>query len=175
MSWRSATPGRPALSSFPRPRARRWPTIPGNLLLVQAEANRQKGDGDAATWLPSNKRFRCPYVARQVAVKRKYHLWVTRAERDAITRVLDTCPEQKLPKGKARVVVSTTSTQRTPATTSARKTANPTRTRPSGTGHVYANCTAARGAGASPVRRGTPDYNANPQLDRDGDGIACES
>jgi hypothetical protein len=31
---------------------------PMNLLAVDASANRQKGDGDAATWLPGNKGFR---------------------------------------------------------------------------------------------------------------------
>lgn len=36
----------------------------------------------------------------------------------------------------------------------------------------YANCTAARAAGAAPIYRGQPGYR--PALDRDGDGIACE-
>lgn len=36
----------------------------------------------------------------------------------------------------------------------------------------YDNCTAARDAGASPLRRGDPGYG--PHLDRDGDGVACE-
>jgi hypothetical protein len=70
---------------------------PLNLLSVDAHVNRAKGDGDAATWLPPNKRFRCDYVARQVAVKRKYRVWVTRAEHDAIARVLKTCPTHRLP------------------------------------------------------------------------------
>lgn len=70
---------------------------PLELLAVDGSANQQKSDGDAATWLPSNKAFRCQYVARQVAVKTKYHLWVTAAEKDAITRVLTTCPRQALP------------------------------------------------------------------------------
>jgi hypothetical protein len=70
---------------------------PLNLLSVDAHVNRAKGDGDAATWLPPNKRFRCGYVARQVAVKRKYRVWVTRAEHDAIERVLRACPAQTLP------------------------------------------------------------------------------
>ena len=65
---------------------------PLNLLAVDASANRQKGDGDAATWLPPNKRFRCAYVARQIAVKRRYRAWVTVAERDAMARVLARCP-----------------------------------------------------------------------------------
>lgn len=65
---------------------------PLNLLAVSARLNRQKGDGDAATWLPPAKPYRCAYVSRQVVVKVKYGLWVTRAEKSAIERVLSTCP-----------------------------------------------------------------------------------
>lgn len=72
---------------------------PLNLLAVDGPTNSAKGDGDAATWLPPNKSFRCAYVARQVAVKAKYKLWVTSAERDAIQRILTTCPKQTLPAG----------------------------------------------------------------------------
>jgi hypothetical protein len=39
-------------------------------------------------------------------------------------------------------------------------------------GAAFANCTAARAAGAAPVRRGDPGYGTH--LDRDGDGIGCE-
>ncbi len=70
---------------------------PLELLAVDGPANQQKSDGDAATWLPSNKPFRCQYVARQIAVKAKYSLWVTSAEKDAIIRVLATCSGQALP------------------------------------------------------------------------------
>lgn len=70
---------------------------PLNLLAVDGPANQEKGDGDAATWLPPNKAFRCDYVARQVAVKSHYQLWVTAAERDAMARVLEDCPSQGLP------------------------------------------------------------------------------
>jgi len=69
-------------------------TDPLNLLAADASANQQKSDGDAATWLPKNKSFRCQYVARQVSVKYKYHLWVTQAEHDAIGRILETCPNE---------------------------------------------------------------------------------
>lgn len=69
-------------------------TDPLNLLAVDAAANEKKSDGDAATWLPSNKRFRCQYVARQVSVKFKYGLWVTEAEKEAISRVLENCPSE---------------------------------------------------------------------------------
>lgn len=70
---------------------------PLELLAADGPANQQKSDGDAATWLPSNKAFRCQYVARQIAVKQKYALWVTDAEKAAMVRVLGTCPGQVLP------------------------------------------------------------------------------
>ncbi|REJ07365.1 DUF1524 domain-containing protein [Microbacterium bovistercoris] len=70
---------------------------PLNLLAVDGAANSRKRDGDAATWLPKNKDFRCEYVGRQVAVKTKYALWVTQAEHDSIAHVLGTCPEKRMP------------------------------------------------------------------------------
>lgn len=70
---------------------------PLNLLAVDGPSNSRKGAGDAATWLPPAKGFRCEYVARQVAVKSAYGLWVTAPERDAIARVLDGCPGQLSP------------------------------------------------------------------------------
>lgn len=70
---------------------------PLELLAVDGNANQAKSDGDAATWLPSNKSYRCSYVARQIAVKKKYSLWVTRSEYEAMVRVLNDCPGQVLP------------------------------------------------------------------------------
>lgn len=69
-------------------------TDPLNLLAVDGPANEQKSDGDAATWLPTNKKFRCQYVARQVSVKYKYALWVTDAEKEAMANVLINCPQE---------------------------------------------------------------------------------
>lgn len=70
---------------------------PLNLIASDGPANQQKSDGDAATWLPKNKAFRCQYVARQVAVKQAYSLWVVPAEKQAIERVLVACPDQPMP------------------------------------------------------------------------------
>lgn len=70
---------------------------PLNLLAVQGSANAQKGDGDAATWLPPRTAYRCDYAARQIAVKQRHDLWVTPPERDAMRRVLGSCPDQPLP------------------------------------------------------------------------------
>lgn len=67
---------------------------PLNLLAVDGRSNQQKSDGDAATWLPPNKAFRCEFVARQVSVKAAHALWVTPPEHAAIERVLEGCPGQ---------------------------------------------------------------------------------
>ena len=69
-------------------------TDPLNLLAVESKANQEKSDGDAATWLPKNKKFRCQYIARQISVKYKYHLWVSSAEKSAMETVLETCPTE---------------------------------------------------------------------------------
>lgn len=69
-------------------------TDPLNLLAVDSKANQGKSDGDAATWLPANKAFRCQYIARQISVKYKYHLWVTQAEHDTMADILATCPNE---------------------------------------------------------------------------------
>lgn len=67
---------------------------PLNLLAVDGPANQEKSDQAADTWLPSNETFRCQYVARQISVKYKYHLWVTPAEKLAMQKVLATCPSE---------------------------------------------------------------------------------
>jgi hypothetical protein len=64
---------------------------PANLQATDGPTNQQKGDGDAATWLPPSKAYRCTYVARQVDVKALYGLWVTPAEHDAIAKLLHGC------------------------------------------------------------------------------------
>ena len=95
-----------ALSDAWQKGAQRWTTKtrtafandPLNLLAVDGPTNQRKGDGDAATWLPPRKAVRCAYVARQIAVKHRYALAVTAAERDAMVRVLTTCPGQSLPR-----------------------------------------------------------------------------
>jgi len=56
---------------------------------------------------------------------------------------------------------TTTTTFEDPTTTTVAKTVS------------YSNCTAAKAAGAAPLYRGDPGYSS--KLDRDGDGIACES
>lgn len=75
----------------------RFANDPLNLLAVDGPTNVAKGSSDTASWLPPNKSYRCRYVARQIAVKVEYHLWVTKAEYNAMERVLRGCPGQLLP------------------------------------------------------------------------------
>ncbi|WP_324590040.1 DUF1524 domain-containing protein [Citricoccus sp.] len=185
---------------------------PLNLLAVDGPTNAKKGDADAATWLPPNRPYRCDYVARQIAVKAKYELWITQPEHDAMAKVLATCDTQKVPaagknlnvsSGQAREAEKPTQTPTPAKTTPAPKapaqptytpapkaTPKPTYTpKPTPTytpkpqptytppptkapAAYYKNCSAARAAGAAPVRVGDPGYGSH--LDRDGDGIGCE-
>ncbi len=64
---------------------------PLNLIAVSGRLNQQKGDSDAASWLPPDRSYWCEYVARQVGVKAHYSLWVTQAEHDQMARVLRSC------------------------------------------------------------------------------------
>ncbi|ADX72157.1 putative calcium-binding protein [Pseudarthrobacter phenanthrenivorans Sphe3] len=118
---------------------------PLNLQATDGPTNQQKGDGDAATWLPPSKGFRCEYVARQVSVKARYSLWVTQAEHDAIAGILAGCPGQLAPAAVE------------PAATAA---------------VYYANCSEVIAAGAAPLYAGSEGYRAG--LDGDSDGVACE-
>ena len=122
---------------------------PRNLLAVDGPANQQKSDGDAATWLPPNAAFRCEYVQRQIEVKANYGLWVTPPEKEAMARVLASCGQQQVPAD--------------PIPAPSQEDSN----------MLYPDCKAARAAGAAPIYRGQPGYR--PEMDGDGDGIACES
>jgi hypothetical protein len=158
---------------------------PSNLQATDGPINQQKSDGDAATWLPPNKAYRCTYVARQVAVKAAYTLWVTQAEKDAIARTLTRCgaaapapttpaaDTAQTPTTMAPPIAATTTPAPPPAYTTPPQ---PAYTPPAAVGSdssvYYPNCAAVRAAGTDPILAGDPGYSS--KLDRDGDGIACE-
>ncbi|WP_084101729.1 DUF1524 domain-containing protein [Demequina sp. NBRC 110051] len=157
---------------------------PLNLEPVDAGENRSKGDDDASEWLPPEADFRCEYVARQVAVKTKYALWVTPAELDAMVGVLDTCPDQELPSPGDQPVISTGLGEApAPATTAEpddspqlKKTSTPkstpTETSEPDLDERYPYCKDLP-SGYGPYVKGTdPEYEW--YSDRDGDGVVCE-
>jgi hypothetical protein len=144
---------------------------PLNLLAVDGPTNERKGDGDAATWLPPLRSSRCGYVARQIAVKSRYGLWVTAAERGAMLRILQTCPGQNLPTARAVPLGGGTGQPAAPAET---PTGPKTATTPSGgTDPRFATCKAAMAAGYGPYRRGI-DVEYGWYRDADADGVVCE-
>ena len=147
---------------------------PMNLLAVDGPANQAKGDGDAATWLPNNKEFRCTYVSKQIDVKAKYHLWVTRAEHDRIEDILGDCgrapARQDAPASQPTEEAPEPAAPAPAAPAPARPA--PAQEAPGAPAVSYPNCTAARAAGAAPLYAGSPGYSL--KLDRDKDGVACE-
>jgi len=76
---------------------REFANDPMNLVAVKGRLNSQKGDGDAATWLPPLKSVRCAYVSQQIVVKAQYGLWVTAPEKAAMLSLLAKCPGFKAP------------------------------------------------------------------------------
>lgn len=166
---------------------------PLNLQSTDGPTNMKKGDGDAATWLPPNKSFRCEYVARQISVKATYSLWVTQAEHDAMARILANCSGQLAPTNekapvsptKAPAAAQTAPVVAAPAPPApaavepapapvapAPVVPAPVPTVPAPAAVYYANCSAAKAAGAAPLYAGSAGYR--PALDRDSDGVACE-
>ncbi|UZX05328.1 DUF1524 domain-containing protein [Arthrobacter sp. CDRTa11] len=155
---------------------------PLNLQATDGPTNMKKGDGDAATWMPPNKGFRCEYVARQISVKATYSLWVTQAEHDAMARILADCSGQLAPTNEQAPAAAPAPT---PAPQPAPVVAAPVAPAPvvpapalapapaAPAAVYYANCTAAKAAGAAPIYAGQAGYR--PALDRDSDGVACES
>jgi len=72
---------------------------PLNLIVTVASLNRQKSDSNAASWLPPYKPGRCDFIARQVAVKTKWQLFVTSSEKSAMLGILSKpeCSQTLLP------------------------------------------------------------------------------
>ncbi|MFM1722568.1 DUF1524 domain-containing protein [Rhodococcus sp. PAM 2766] len=138
---------------------------PRNLQAVDGPTNQGKSDADASAWLPPNLAYRCTYVTRQIEVKAAYRLWVTQSEHDAMARELASC-------GATGSASPAPEPVPVPAPAPA-----PADVSPAGAGVpsgdvFYANCKAARAAGAAPLHRGQPGYRA--AMDGDGDGVACE-
>lgn len=158
---------------------------PMNLFAVDGPTNSQKGAGDAATWLPPQKSFRCEYVAHQVSVKATYHLWVTQAEHDAIARILTTCPDQNAYTSQFVPAAVVTPPPAVPLVAPAPAAPVPAPPAPApkpapavpapappAPAAYYANCSEVRAAGAAPIYPGQPGWQ--PKFDRDKDGVGCE-
>ncbi|MEX5236103.1 excalibur calcium-binding domain-containing protein [Kocuria arenosa] len=176
---------------------------PLNLLAVDGPTNQAKSDKPADEWLPPNVGFRCEFVALQIAVKAKYELWVTAPEKTAMTEVLADCQGQDVPAAAAFADIDANAPEPVeeapkpapapvqkapapepapvapepvapaPAPVAPAPKPEPVPAAPAAPAAAFANCSAAKAAGAAPLYAGSPGYA--PKLDRDGDGVACES
>jgi Protein of unknown function (DUF1524) len=61
------------------------------LVAVSASSNRSKGDQDPSTWKPTDPSAWCDYATDWVAVKTKFNLTVTTAEKSALATMLEKC------------------------------------------------------------------------------------
>jgi hypothetical protein len=176
-----------ALSNAWQSGAAQWPAAkrvafandPINLLAVEGAVNQAKGDGDAATWLPPRKVYRCAYVARQIAVKHEYGLWVTGAENAAMSRILQACPGQGVPAGPAAPIspISPVSPVEPAPDPAAAKAPAPVGTAaPRAAGMLdprFPSCAQARQSGYGGYVRGQ-DPEFDWYRDGDQDGVVCE-
>jgi Protein of unknown function (DUF3761)/Protein of unknown function (DUF1524) len=128
---------------------------PVNLFAVDGPTNEAKSDGDAATWLPPVKAFRCTYVAHQVAVKAAYRLWVTPAERAAMQRVLGACSAMRAPVSTTAHLVPPAGSVRPAPSASATRTSAPA-AKPSG---PKAGTSSAPPGATAVCRDGTYSYS----------------
>jgi hypothetical protein len=153
-----------------------------NLQATDGPTNQQKGDGDAATWLPPNVSYRCEYVARQISVKATYALWITQAEHDAMAGILSNCPGQLAPTNQTAPVVLTPAPVPPPAPEPT-PTPTPTPPPPPPGPVVPANPGDAVNCGnfsrwsdaQSWFNTYYPYYGDVAKLDSDDDRIACET
>jgi hypothetical protein len=163
---------------------------PLNLQSTDGPTNIKKGDGDAATWLPPNKGFRCEYIARQISVKATYSLWVTQAEHDAMANILADCSGQLAPTNEQAPVVAApapapvvapapaapapapVAPAPAPVAPAPAPVPAPAPAAPAPAAAYYQNCDAVRAAGAAPLYSYQPGFRA--ALDRNSNGVACE-
>ncbi len=141
---------------------RRYANDRAGLWVVSASSNRSKGASSPDRWRPPSQGVWCDYAQRWTSIKVRWALSATTAERDALGRMLDTCP--------AGTLLSRSPPASGTPSASLPTTAAPPRS--DGGEPYYANCAAARAAGAAPIQRGDAGYRAG--LDRDANGIACE-
>lgn len=133
--------------------------LPDALIAVSRSTNRSKSDRDVASWLPPNRAYRCQYLASWVEVKFKWKLTVDTTERRSLEDGLLECG----------LISQRTSPKLAPTIKSDKPKLQSNLIR-------YQNCTLARAAGVTPIRRSENSelYQLNQHMDRDKDGVACE-
>lgn len=78
-------------SSWTRARRVAFANDPADLVLTTASANRSKGDQDPSQWAPATHDGACFYARTYRAIKLRWRLHTTPAQRSAVRRTLATC------------------------------------------------------------------------------------
>lgn len=155
-------------------------TDPRTLRAVSASTNRSKGDKDPSNWIPDSGV--CEFLADWVSVKVRWGLTMDQSEFGRIRNLLQgdcagttTAPFTPVSIGLAAPPSAPPTAPPAAPVTAPQQfdPATPAPTTPAAADVYYKNCDAARAAGAAPILRGEPGYR--PALDRDDDGVACES
>ncbi|CAB5240409.1 unannotated protein [freshwater metagenome] len=169
------------------------------LVAVTASLNRSKGDQDPANWMPPKNQ--CSYISQWISVKIRYSLTVDSDEAKALTSWISTCSitsftatalsgysafasnapiinSSPVPSGSPTTssLPTASATNPTPGATRSPSAAATTSTKKKPKLIKYSNCSKARAAGVTPIKKSTNKtlYYLNRSLDRDGDGVACE-
>jgi hypothetical protein len=146
-----------------------------NLLAVSAPSNLRKSDKDAAEWFPSRSEANCLWASTVVRVKSHWKLAVDKAEHEALANLLRTCGDFVPP--------TTTTAPPPPPTTIAPP---PPRPPSSNCTPGYDPCIPDEGTDVDCEGGGAdgPRYVEGPvyvtgsdpyDLDRDGNGVGCQS
>lgn len=69
---------------------------PRHLFAVTGRSNRSKADQDPATWMPPSPATTCRYTADWLSVKLTWNLSIDTPEREALTRLADSCADQDI-------------------------------------------------------------------------------
>jgi Excalibur calcium-binding domain len=147
-------------------------TDPRALRAVTTATNRDKSDKDPSNWLPPYEADVCPFIGDWVAIKARWGMSMDQSEYGRIRNLLTGPCEGWLIAPLEPLPAPTTPSEPSPPPPPIPLVSPVPSTDPPVTEVYYANCTAARAAGAAPLHVGEPGYRT--ALDRDKDGVACE-
>lgn len=145
-----------------------------HLIATTSAANRAKGSDGPEDWRPPAESYWCEYAIDWITIKNAWGLTATAREAEALSGMLQTCPEDTVLDSRAASQVPV------PPLAPVESTPAPSTNAPSGTQATYESCDDAQAAGeprvegASGSGRGFPQAMVPSARDGDGDGVVCE-